>query len=184
MDLDLYSTFLVTREHSKCFTLYVTHSIGTSGISTFLRNIIYVRMIDHVCIVLSCHRLFFWFISSGLLFWIMSSCTVYTFFFLCVLTLCVVPHVLSLFVLQPCYQKARQWLLANIPSVLVFGVCIGVVQVFGSTIYLSSVKIRLVLIIRHSIIQNKFHAELLYPPLSSDLGSGVLHADVLSDPVC
>lgn len=31
--------------------------------------------------------------------------------------------------LQPCYQKARQWLLDNIPSVLVFGVCIGVVQV-------------------------------------------------------
>lgn len=31
--------------------------------------------------------------------------------------------------LQPCYQKARQWLLQNIPSVLVFGVCIGVVQV-------------------------------------------------------
>lgn len=30
---------------------------------------------------------------------------------------------------QPCYQKARQWLLDNIPSVLVFGVCIGVVQV-------------------------------------------------------
>lgn len=31
--------------------------------------------------------------------------------------------------LQPCYQKARQWLLTNIPSVLVFGACIGVVQV-------------------------------------------------------
>ncbi|KAJ0001092.1 hypothetical protein NQD34_006112 [Periophthalmus magnuspinnatus] len=30
---------------------------------------------------------------------------------------------------QPCYQKARQWLLDNIPSVLVFGLCIGVVQV-------------------------------------------------------
>uniref|UniRef100_A0A8P4KK18 Tetraspanin n=1 Tax=Dicentrarchus labrax TaxID=13489 RepID=A0A8P4KK18_DICLA len=36
---------------------------------------------------------------------------------------------------EPCYQKARQWLLDNIPSVLGFGVCIGVVQgafrVFG-----------------------------------------------------
>uniref|UniRef100_A0A3Q1GIB7 Tetraspanin 4b n=1 Tax=Acanthochromis polyacanthus TaxID=80966 RepID=A0A3Q1GIB7_9TELE len=31
----------------------------------------------------------------------------------------------------PCYQKARQWLLDNIPSVLVFGVCIGVVQILA-----------------------------------------------------
>ncbi|KAM9746025.1 tetraspanin-4 isoform 1-T1 [Menidia menidia] len=30
---------------------------------------------------------------------------------------------------EPCYEKAKQWLLENIPSVLVFGVCIGVVQV-------------------------------------------------------
>lgn len=33
------------------------------------------------------------------------------------------------FILQPCYQKARQWLLDNLASVLVFGVCIGVIQV-------------------------------------------------------
>ncbi|KAL7379149.1 hypothetical protein ABVT39_023535 [Epinephelus coioides] len=32
---------------------------------------------------------------------------------------------------MPCYQKARQWLLDNIPSVLVFGVCIGVVQILA-----------------------------------------------------
>ncbi|KAG7504740.1 hypothetical protein JOB18_015464 [Solea senegalensis] len=32
---------------------------------------------------------------------------------------------------EPCYQKARQWLLTNIPSVLVFGVCIGVVQILA-----------------------------------------------------
>ncbi|KAK7881112.1 hypothetical protein WMY93_032290 [Mugilogobius chulae] len=32
---------------------------------------------------------------------------------------------------EPCYQKARQWLLDNIPSVLVFGLCIGVVQVMA-----------------------------------------------------
>lgn len=36
--------------------------------------------------------------------------------------------------LQPCYHKARQWLLDNIPSVLVFGVCIGVVQVVISSL--------------------------------------------------
>ncbi|XP_034046944.1 tetraspanin-4 [Thalassophryne amazonica] len=32
---------------------------------------------------------------------------------------------------EPCYKKARQWLLDNIPSVLVFGVCIGVVQILA-----------------------------------------------------
>uniref|UniRef100_A0A3Q0SBN5 Tetraspanin n=1 Tax=Amphilophus citrinellus TaxID=61819 RepID=A0A3Q0SBN5_AMPCI len=32
---------------------------------------------------------------------------------------------------EPCYQKAREWLLNNIPSVLVFGVCIGVVQILA-----------------------------------------------------
>ncbi|XP_033827723.1 tetraspanin-4 [Periophthalmus magnuspinnatus] len=32
---------------------------------------------------------------------------------------------------EPCYQKARQWLLDNIPSVLVFGLCIGVVQIMA-----------------------------------------------------
>ncbi|KAM8722248.1 tetraspanin-9 [Acanthopagrus schlegelii] len=32
---------------------------------------------------------------------------------------------------EPCYQKARQWLLKNISSVLVFGVCIGVVQILA-----------------------------------------------------
>ncbi|XP_017287719.1 tetraspanin-4 [Kryptolebias marmoratus] len=32
---------------------------------------------------------------------------------------------------EPCYQKAQQWLLDNIPSVLVFGVCIGVVQILA-----------------------------------------------------
>ncbi|XP_072225150.1 tetraspanin-4 [Leuresthes tenuis] len=32
---------------------------------------------------------------------------------------------------EPCYQKARQWLLNNIHSVLVFGVCIGVVQILA-----------------------------------------------------
>nr|XP_054598094.1 tetraspanin-4 isoform X2 [Nothobranchius furzeri] len=32
---------------------------------------------------------------------------------------------------EPCYRKARQWLLDNIPSVLVFGVCIGVVQILA-----------------------------------------------------
>lgn len=42
-----------------------------------------------------------------------------------------IPLTLSVcvFVLQPCYQKARQWLLDNLASVLVFGVCIGVIQV-------------------------------------------------------
>lgn len=33
--------------------------------------------------------------------------------------------------IEPCYQKARQWLLDNIPSVLVFGVCIGIVQILA-----------------------------------------------------
>ncbi|XP_029606145.1 tetraspanin-4-like isoform X2 [Salmo trutta] len=32
---------------------------------------------------------------------------------------------------MPCYQKARQWLLDNILSVLVFGVCIGIVQILA-----------------------------------------------------
>ncbi|XP_061568894.1 tetraspanin-4 [Cololabis saira] len=32
---------------------------------------------------------------------------------------------------EACYEKARKWLLDNIPSVLVFGVCIGVVQVLA-----------------------------------------------------
>ncbi|XP_068193623.1 tetraspanin-4 isoform X2 [Antennarius striatus] len=32
---------------------------------------------------------------------------------------------------MPCYQKARQWLLDNISSVLIFGVCIGVVQILA-----------------------------------------------------
>ncbi|XP_053708539.1 tetraspanin-4 isoform X1 [Synchiropus splendidus] len=32
---------------------------------------------------------------------------------------------------EPCYDKARQWLLDNIPSVLVFGICIGVVQILA-----------------------------------------------------
>lgn len=32
---------------------------------------------------------------------------------------------------EPCYQKARQWLLDNISSVLVFGVCIGIVQILA-----------------------------------------------------
>ncbi|KAM9746026.1 tetraspanin-4 isoform 2-T2 [Menidia menidia] len=32
---------------------------------------------------------------------------------------------------EPCYEKAKQWLLENIPSVLVFGVCIGVVQILA-----------------------------------------------------
>ncbi|XP_055779626.1 tetraspanin-4-like [Salvelinus fontinalis] len=32
---------------------------------------------------------------------------------------------------EPCYQKARQWLLDNILSVLVFGVCIGIVQILA-----------------------------------------------------
>uniref|UniRef100_A0A3B3DK79 Tetraspanin 4b n=1 Tax=Oryzias melastigma TaxID=30732 RepID=A0A3B3DK79_ORYME len=36
---------------------------------------------------------------------------------------------------EPCYQKAKQWLLDNIPSVLVFGCCIGVVQVILSGMY-------------------------------------------------
>lgn len=44
-------------------------------------------------------------------------------------------HSVFVCVLQPCYQKARQWLLDNISSVLVFGVCIGVVQVIISNIY-------------------------------------------------
>lgn len=39
------------------------------------------------------------------------------------------PFVLLSSLSQPCYQKARQWLLDNILSVLVFGVCIGIVQV-------------------------------------------------------
>ncbi|KAF0032184.1 hypothetical protein F2P81_014474 [Scophthalmus maximus] len=38
---------------------------------------------------------------------------------------------------EPCYQKARQWLLTNIPSVLVFGVCIGVVQLQTDTTHLT-----------------------------------------------
>ncbi|XP_077474135.1 tetraspanin-4 [Stigmatopora argus] len=33
--------------------------------------------------------------------------------------------------IEPCYQKARDWLLDNIPSVLVFGVCIGVIQILA-----------------------------------------------------
>uniref|UniRef100_A0A674BMS1 Tetraspanin n=1 Tax=Salmo trutta TaxID=8032 RepID=A0A674BMS1_SALTR len=33
--------------------------------------------------------------------------------------------------IEPCYQKARQWLLDNILSVLVFGVCIGIVQILA-----------------------------------------------------
>ncbi|XP_059901903.1 tetraspanin-4 [Gadus macrocephalus] len=32
---------------------------------------------------------------------------------------------------EACYQKARNWLLDNIPSVLVFGVCIGIVQILA-----------------------------------------------------
>lgn len=32
---------------------------------------------------------------------------------------------------EPCYQKARQWLLDNISSVLVFGLCIGIVQILA-----------------------------------------------------
>ncbi|XP_042249571.1 tetraspanin-9-like [Thunnus maccoyii] len=32
---------------------------------------------------------------------------------------------------EPCYQKARQWLLDNIAHVLVLGVCIGVVQILA-----------------------------------------------------
>ncbi|XP_063327128.1 tetraspanin-4 [Pelmatolapia mariae] len=32
---------------------------------------------------------------------------------------------------EPCYQKARKWLIKNITSVLVFGVCIGVVQILA-----------------------------------------------------
>ncbi|TNN82264.1 Tetraspanin-4 [Liparis tanakae] len=32
---------------------------------------------------------------------------------------------------EPCYQKARRWLLENIPSVLVFGLCIAVVQILA-----------------------------------------------------
>ncbi|KAJ8284255.1 hypothetical protein COCON_G00031050 [Conger conger] len=32
---------------------------------------------------------------------------------------------------EPCYQKARRWLLDNITSVLIFGVCIGIVQIFA-----------------------------------------------------
>lgn len=32
---------------------------------------------------------------------------------------------------EPCYQKARQWLLDNIRSVMVFGVCIGIVQLLA-----------------------------------------------------
>lgn len=32
---------------------------------------------------------------------------------------------------QPCYQKARTWLLNNITSVLVFGICIVIVQVLN-----------------------------------------------------
>lgn len=37
--------------------------------------------------------------------------------------------------LQPCYQKARKWLIKNITSVLVFGVCIGVVQVDNINVF-------------------------------------------------
>ncbi|XP_014047780.1 tetraspanin-4 isoform X1 [Salmo salar] len=33
--------------------------------------------------------------------------------------------------IEPCYQKARQWLLDNILSVLVFGVCLGIVQILA-----------------------------------------------------
>ncbi|XP_047428104.1 tetraspanin-4 [Mugil cephalus] len=32
---------------------------------------------------------------------------------------------------EPCYEKAKEWLLNNITSVLVFGVCIGVVQILA-----------------------------------------------------
>ncbi|XP_056263197.1 tetraspanin-4 isoform X2 [Pseudoliparis swirei] len=32
---------------------------------------------------------------------------------------------------EPCYQKARRWLLDNIHSVLVFGLCIAVVQILA-----------------------------------------------------
>ncbi|XP_046907405.1 tetraspanin-4 isoform X2 [Hypomesus transpacificus] len=32
---------------------------------------------------------------------------------------------------EPCYQKARQWLLDNIPSVLMFGVCISIIQILA-----------------------------------------------------
>ncbi|KAI1896320.1 hypothetical protein AGOR_G00093570 [Albula goreensis] len=32
---------------------------------------------------------------------------------------------------EPCYEKAKQWLLDNITSVLIFGVCIGIVQIFA-----------------------------------------------------
>ncbi|KAJ7989991.1 hypothetical protein DPEC_G00310220 [Dallia pectoralis] len=32
---------------------------------------------------------------------------------------------------EPCYEKAKKWLLTNIPSVLVFGVCIGIVQILA-----------------------------------------------------
>ncbi|XP_036402530.1 tetraspanin-4 [Megalops cyprinoides] len=32
---------------------------------------------------------------------------------------------------DPCYQKARSWLLANITSVIIFGACIGIVQIFA-----------------------------------------------------
>lgn len=32
---------------------------------------------------------------------------------------------------EPCYEKAKQWLLTNITSVLGFGVCIGIVQLLA-----------------------------------------------------
>lgn len=32
---------------------------------------------------------------------------------------------------EPCYEKAKDWLLANITSVLGFGVCIGIVQILA-----------------------------------------------------
>lgn len=108
-----------------------THSFGqfhldsvVDGIIMSLSNIMPV-MHDRVRVMSSCHHLFFWFISSALL----------EYFFLCTCS-SLGPHpvlpsrCVSVCPVQPCYQKARQWLLANIPSVLVFGVCIGVVQVF------------------------------------------------------
>ncbi|KAL4658329.1 Tetraspanin-4-like [Arapaima gigas] len=32
---------------------------------------------------------------------------------------------------EPCYRKARDWLLDNIHSVLIFGVCIGIIQILA-----------------------------------------------------
>ncbi|XP_051570537.1 tetraspanin-4-like isoform X3 [Myxocyprinus asiaticus] len=32
---------------------------------------------------------------------------------------------------EPCYEKAKNWLLANITSVLGFGICIGIVQILA-----------------------------------------------------